>query len=54
MFLSVEVQKYYKIKDPKEHLNTYFIVKLYECHDTSWVMASWWREDKKFTNQSIG
>jgi hypothetical protein len=27
-------------------------MKFYECHDTSWVMASWWREEKKFTNRS--
>jgi hypothetical protein len=28
------------------------MVKFYECHDTNRVMASWWREDKKYTNQS--
>jgi hypothetical protein len=37
---------------PRSRLNTDFIVKFYECHDTSWVMASWWREDKKYTNRS--
>jgi hypothetical protein len=42
VFLLVEVQKYYKLRDPEERLNTDFIVKFYECHDTSWVMASWW------------
>jgi hypothetical protein len=35
VFLPVEVQKYYKLRDPEERLNTDFIVKLYECHDTS-------------------
>jgi hypothetical protein len=52
--LPVEVQKYYKLRDPEERLNTDFVVKFYECHDTSRVMASWWREDKKYTNQSTG
>jgi hypothetical protein len=54
VFLPVEVQKYYKLRDPEERLNTDFVVKFYECHDTSRVMASWWREDKKYTNRSTG
>jgi hypothetical protein len=47
----VEVQKYYKIRDLEERLNTDFIAKFYDIHDTSRVMASWWREDKKYTNR---
>jgi hypothetical protein len=31
-----------------------FVVKLYEFHDTSQLMASWWRKDNKFTNRSNG
>jgi hypothetical protein len=54
VFLPVEVQKYYKLRDPEERLNTDFVMKFYEHHDTSRVMASWWREDKKYTNQSTG
>jgi hypothetical protein len=54
VFLPTEVQKYYKIKDPEERLNINFIVKFYEFHDTSQLMASWWKEDKKFTNWSNG
>ena len=54
VFLSVEVHKYYKHKDPKEHLIIYFFLKLYELHDTNPMMTSWWREDKKFTNQRNG
>jgi hypothetical protein len=54
VFLLVEVHKYYKLRDPEEQLNIYFMVKIYECHDTSRVIASWWREDKKYTNRSIG
>jgi len=53
-FLPTEVQNYYKLRDPEERLNTDFMVKLYELHDTSQLMASWWREYKKFTNQSNG
>jgi hypothetical protein len=40
VFLLVEVQKYYKLRDPEEWLNTNFMVKFYECHDTSQVMVS--------------
>jgi hypothetical protein len=47
-------RKYYKLRDPEERLNIDFIVKFYEHHDTSRVMASWWREDKKYTNWSTG
>jgi hypothetical protein len=34
VFLPVEVQKYYKLRDLEERLNTYFFVKFYERHDT--------------------
>jgi hypothetical protein len=34
VFLSIEVQKYYKLRDPEEWLNTDFMVNLYEFHDT--------------------
>jgi hypothetical protein len=51
VFLLVEVHSYYNLRDPEEWLNTDFVVIFYECHDTSRVMASWWREDKKYTNR---
>ena len=35
-------------------MNTNFVVKFYEFHDTNLLMASWWKEDKKFTNQRNG
>jgi hypothetical protein len=35
-------------------LNTDFVLSFYEKHDTSKVMASWWREDKNFTNRTSG
>jgi hypothetical protein len=53
-FLSTEVQKYYKLRDLEEQLNMEFVVKLYEFHDTIGLMASWWKENKNFTNQSNG
>ena len=53
-FLLIEVHKYYKIRDTEERLNMDLVVKLYEFHDTSRLMASWWKEDKKFTNRSNG
>jgi hypothetical protein len=54
VFLPVEVQKYYKLREPYECLNKDFVVKFYHKHDTSKIMVSWWREDKKFTNQNSG
>jgi len=54
VFLPTKVQKYYKIRNSKERLNTYFMVMFYEFHDTNRLMDSWWKEDKKFTNQSNG
>jgi hypothetical protein len=53
-FLPKKSQKYYKLRYPKEHLNTDFVVKFYELHDTSRLMASWWKEKTKFTNQRNG
>jgi hypothetical protein len=35
VFLSVEVKKYYNLRDPKERLNIVFILKFYEHHGTS-------------------
>jgi hypothetical protein len=54
VFLPVEVQNYYKLRELEERLNTDFVVSFYEKHDTNKVMASWWREDKKFTNRTSG
>jgi hypothetical protein len=53
-FLPVEVQKYYKLRDSEEILNTNFVVRFYEFHDTSHLLASWWKENKKFTNRRNG
>jgi hypothetical protein len=54
VFLLIEVQKYYNIRDPDERLNTEFVVKFYEFHDTGRLMASWWKEEKKVTNKRNG
>jgi hypothetical protein len=54
VFLSVEVQSYYNLRDPEEQMNIDFVVSFYESHDTGRVMASWWREDKKHTNRTFG
>jgi hypothetical protein len=54
VFLLEELQSYYKLRDPEERMNTDFIVRFYERHDTGQVMASWWREDKKYTNRTFG
>jgi hypothetical protein len=54
VFLPVEVHNYYKLRDPEKHLRIDFFIKFYEKHDTSQMMDSWWREDKKYTNQISG
>jgi len=53
-FLPTEVQKYYKLRYLEEQLNTNFVVKFYEFHDISRLMASWWKEEFFFTNWSNG
>jgi hypothetical protein len=54
VFLPSEVQSYYKLKDSELKLSTDFILSFYASHDTSKIMASWWREDKKFMNRTVG
>jgi hypothetical protein len=53
VLLPSEVQSYYKLWEPKIKLSTDFILSFYASHDTSKIMASWWREDKKFMNQTV-
>jgi ribonuclease HI len=52
VFLPVEYQNYYKLRELDECLNTDFFVKFYQKHDTTEIMVSWWREHKKFTNRN--
>jgi hypothetical protein len=54
VFLPLEVQNYYKLRELEEQLNNDSILRFYEKHYTSKVMASWWREDKNFTNRTSG
>jgi hypothetical protein len=54
VLLLVEVHKYYKLRDPKDWLNIDFVVKFYERHNTSRMMASWWSEDNKYNNRRTG
>jgi hypothetical protein len=54
VFLPSEVQNYYNLKDSELKLSIDFILSFYASHDTSKIMSSWWREDKKFTNQTAG
>jgi hypothetical protein len=46
------VHNYYKLREPEEWLNIDFVERFYEKNDTRKAMASWWREDKNFTNQN--
>jgi hypothetical protein len=54
VFLPSEVESYYKLKDSKLKLSTDFVLSFYASHDTSKIMESWWREDKKFRIHTIG
>jgi hypothetical protein len=53
-FLPSEFQSYYKLREFKEKLSTDYVLSFYASRDTSKIMASWWREDKKFTNRIVG
>jgi hypothetical protein len=50
VFLLVEVKNYYKLRELEEQMNIDFVIIFYAKHDTNKLMASWWREDKNFTN----
>jgi hypothetical protein len=52
--LPTKVSAYYKLKDVEVRMNKDFVVDFYECHNTSLLLASWWREDKKFVNRASG
>jgi len=40
VFLPVDISKYYKLGEPEVYLNTDFVVKLYEHHNTSQLLSS--------------
>jgi hypothetical protein len=52
ILLPVEVRKYYKLREPEVRLNTDFVVEFYNHHNTGQLLASWWKEDKKFVNRA--
>jgi hypothetical protein len=54
VFLPTEVSMYYKLKEVEVRLNKYFLVAFYERNNTGQLLASWWREDKKFVNRASG
>jgi hypothetical protein len=53
VFLPSEVHNYYNLKDSELKLSTDFVLRFYASHDTRKIMSSWWREDKKFMNQTV-
>jgi hypothetical protein len=54
VFMPSEVQNYYKLKYSKLKLSTDFVLSFYASHDTNKIMSSWWREEKKFMNRTVG
>jgi hypothetical protein len=54
VFLLIEVSTYCKLKDAKVRLNKDFTVVFYEHHNIVQLLASCWREDKKFVNRASG
>jgi hypothetical protein len=52
VFMLVEVNKYYKLKEPEVKLNVDFVDKFYERHNANKLLASWWKEDKKIVNRT--
>jgi hypothetical protein len=53
VFLPVEVNKYYKLSEPKVRMNTDFVVNFYEAQYQS-TTSVWWKEDRKFVNMVVG
>jgi len=54
IFMPIEVNTYSKIKDVEVMLKNYFVIEFYEHHKTIQLLASQWREDKKFMNRASG
>jgi hypothetical protein len=54
VFLSMEINKYDKLREPEVKLNTNFVVYFYEKHNTGKLLASLWKEDRKFINRAMG
>jgi hypothetical protein len=51
VFLSMEINKYGKLRELEVKLNTDFVVYFYEKHNTGQLLASLWKEDRKFINK---
>jgi hypothetical protein len=54
VFLPAKVNKYYKLSELEFRLNTDFMVNFYVDHEISKLVASWWKEDRKFINRTSG
>lgn len=47
-FLTVNLERYYKIPKHEVHLINLFVDELYLKHDDRKFLASWWKEEKRF------
>jgi hypothetical protein len=48
-FLAVKnLERYYKIPKLEVHLVNLFVDEFYQKHDENKILASWWKEDKRF------
>jgi hypothetical protein len=52
--MPVEVNKYYKLREPKVKINTNLMDEFCEKHNTNRLLAFWWKDERKFMNRSIG
>jgi len=48
----MQINKYYKLKEPELRLNTDFMVDFYEKHNTSQLLEFWWKKDMNLINKT--
>jgi hypothetical protein len=52
-FFSNRIPEVLQAQGPRGAVEHRLHGEFYEFHDTNRLMASWWKEDKKFTNQAM-
>jgi len=53
-FLPIDISKYYKLPKPDLLLNNDFMAAFHKQHDVGKLVASWWKEYRKFINRTSG
>jgi hypothetical protein len=53
-FLTLNLERYYKIPKPEFHLVNLFVDEFYQKHDDNKILANWWKEEKRFFHKVYG